>query len=99
MRTKENAARIESVKIRKIVQDYWIAFLLAYVVRIPPEMLSSIKEAVEKMLGCGDIKRGHRCYQCVHCESTVAIITRKWDLPERVVLLQFRQSIYRELGE
>jgi len=67
MSTNEETSRQETIKIRKIILDHWIAFLLAYVKRIPPDMLSSIKEAVEKMLGCGDINRGHRCYQCMYC--------------------------------
>jgi hypothetical protein len=67
MRTNENASRQESIKIKKIIMDHWAAFLLAYLARIPPDMLSSIKEAVEKMLGCGDINKGHRFYQCLHC--------------------------------
>lgn len=64
---KPNAKVQETVKIKQIIRDHWTAFLLGYVARIPPDMLSSIKEAVEKMIGCGDINIGHRFYQCTHC--------------------------------
>jgi len=67
MKANKKVFRSETVKIKKIIGDHWAAFLLGCAGRIPINMLSSVKEAVEKMLGCGDINIGHRFYLCPHC--------------------------------
>ncbi len=69
MKANKKVSRPETVKIKikKIFADHWSAFLPKCTARIPDNMLSSVKEAVEKMLGCGNINIGHRYYLCTHC--------------------------------
>lgn len=58
-----------SVHIKQIVGDHWSTWIGHNEAKIPENMRSSVAEAVEKMLGCGDPKNGYTKYQCVSCDK------------------------------
>ena len=55
--------------IKRIFQDHWEAFLREYKDKIPEEMLSSVIDAVSKMLICGTKEMGYAMYLCTNCNQ------------------------------
>ena len=58
--------------IKRIFQDHWEAFLREHKDKIPEEMLSSVIDAVSKMLICAQKNRSNQkkssyTYRCTHC--------------------------------
>jgi len=55
--------------IKRIFQDHWDAFLREHKDKIPEEMLSSVMDAVSKMLICGTKEMGYVMYLCTNCNQ------------------------------
>ena len=49
----------QKVKIKAIFQDHWKEFWKSSKKKYPKDMHDSIKEAVEKMSGCGEYENGY----------------------------------------
>lgn len=59
----------EDVKVTQILRDHWKEFKKNKLHRVPSDMRSSVVEAVEKALSCGDISKGYTKYKCIECDG------------------------------
>lgn len=59
----------KDVKVSQILQEHWNEFKKTKLHRVPKDMRSSVVEAVEKALGCGDIRKGYTKYRCIECDN------------------------------
>lgn len=50
-------------KIRKILENHWKVFLKKY----GKQIRKNVKNEVEKVLGCGDIRNGYIEFRCQEC--------------------------------
>jgi len=57
----------QKVKLKTIFKEHWEGFWKDYREEFPKDMHKTIEEAVEKMIGCGDIANGYFHYKCVSC--------------------------------
>lgn len=57
----------ERITIKQIFAEHWMEFKQTKLNTIPEEIQKSVEEAVEKMLGCGDPKKGYAKYVCTDC--------------------------------
>ena len=57
----------QKVKLKTIFKEHWDGFWKDYRAKFPKDMHKTIEEAVEKMMGCGDIANGYFHYKCVSC--------------------------------
>ena len=59
-------------KIKQIFSENWNDFL-----KLPGVSVRSVvKEDVKRMIGCGDLEKGHRVYECPSCNETKKVAFR-----------------------
>ncbi len=64
----------KDIKVSQILNEHWAEFKKTKLHRVPEDMRQSVIEAVEKALGCGDIKKGYTKYKCIECDGGHEVI-------------------------